>query len=420
MFLKNIVRCTIIIMALAIVVSSAGCENVTKGQSAKVNENIREIQIDFDNDYLIENNSICIKDKKIINDIVSMIHQSRSTIKDDELDNIPKKYNKMTIHKVDGDKKEIFFSYDTVYQKGFIKIGDRILIPQYDFFRYMEDLAVYTELDTNVDEDIINLFKKYDWTVDYKINTIDERLPESFKHSAGEYPTKIYWAYNNEFSKAISMDFSKYLGKTVDVEIYRLREPLPDNLSPMLNARGIVLKSKDKIIGAYIDSGKHNLLACSLDRRSLEDITEKNWDEWVKKYIDYNDKLESKLSKMEPKDIIKEFFDAINHQDKQRAFACLTRKELCKLLSTNLDNHNLYNSLDNYTSLFNMKRVELKDIQREENVENDPHLLEYQIAMYIDFEEPIVEEDGLTTRFILLKKCSAKNGWRIDGICTGP
>lgn len=420
MLFKNAVKWSIVLIALVIAVSSTGCESVTKGQNAKVNKNIREIKIDFKTDRLSENNSLYIKNKKMINDIMSMINQSRSINKNDELDNILKKYNKLTITKADGDKTDIFFSYDPVHQKGFIKVGERKLIPEYDFFRYIEDLTVYQNCDTNVDEDIIDLFKKYDWTVDYKINTIKERLPKNFKHKASEYPTKIYWAYNNEFSKAIGMDFSEHLGKEIVVVIYRLRESLPESLSPMLNARGIVLKLKDEIIGAYIDSGRHNLLACSLDRKTLEDVTEKDWDEWVKGYIDYSDKLELRLSKMHPKDVITEFFDAINRQDRAMIFACLTRKELCKLLSTNLDNQNLYNRLEEHTTLFNIKKAELKNLQKVKNVENDPDLLEYQIEVYIDFEEPIVEEDGLTTRFVLLRKRSAKSGWRIDGICTGP
>ena len=50
--------------------------------------------------------------------------------------------------------------------------------------------------------------------------------------NAGEYPTKIYWAYNNELSKSIGLDFSKFMGTEVWIKIYNLNEPLPEFLKP--------------------------------------------------------------------------------------------------------------------------------------------------------------------------------------------
>lgn len=418
MLLRNIVKGPIIIIALMIIVCGlTGCDNTTKCRTAKAKRDIKDIKIDLKNERSFENKSLYIKDEKMINDIISMINQSRSASKKDELNDVSAKYSKLTINKVDGDKIELFCSYDPVHQKGFVKTGSNYLIPKYDFFRYVEDLAEYSKTDTDLDDSVVDLFKKYDWTVDYRINTIKEKLPKDFKHKASEYPTKIYWAYNNEFSKAIGLDFSEYLGKRVDVEIYRLRESLPESLSPLLNARGIVLKHKGEIIGAYIDSGRHSLLACSLDRKTLKDITDKDWNKWVQKCIDYSDELEIRLSKMQPEDVIKEFFDALNKQDKGTVFACLTRKELCSLLSTNLDNRNLYNRLDESEVLFNIKRADLIGITKVKHVEGDPYSLEYQVKADVDFDEPIVEDDGVIMKSILMKKRSAKSGWRIDGIC---
>ncbi len=70
-----------------------------------------------------------------------------------------------------------------------------------------------------------------------------------------------------------------------------------------MNARGITLKYDGKIIGAYIDAGRHDSFACSPDRKSLKDITNKDWDNWVGDYIDYNSGLETKLPKMGPEDL---------------------------------------------------------------------------------------------------------------------
>ncbi len=102
----------------------------------------------------------------------------------------------------------------------------------------------------------LNCSKKYNWTIDYRVNTIKEKLPSDLKHEAGEHPIKIYWAYNNELSKSIGFDFSKYLGDTVVAEIYTLREPLPEYMKPMLNARGgIVLKKRmERLQGGHIQT----------------------------------------------------------------------------------------------------------------------------------------------------------------------
>ena len=62
-----------------------------------------------------------------------------------------------------------------------------------------------------------------------------------------------------------------------------------------MNARGIVLKSQGKIIGAYIDAGRHDSFACSLDRKSLKDLTNKGWDTWISEYINYNNELDLKI-----------------------------------------------------------------------------------------------------------------------------
>ena len=172
------------------------------------------------------------------------------------------------------------------------------------------------------------MFRKYNWTIDYRVNTFDDTLSSNLIHEAGEYPVKIYWAYNNELSKNIGLDYSKYLGEKVKVDIYRLREPLPDYMKPRMDARGIVLKYDNKIVGAYIDAGRHNCFACALDRKSLNDITGKDWDDWISDYIDYNNELEIKLSKMKPEDIIKQYYDALNRHDQKMQFACLTRQNL--------------------------------------------------------------------------------------------
>lgn len=87
----------------------------------------------------------------------------------------------------------------------------------------------------------------------------------------------------------------------------RLRETLPDFMQNRSGARGIVVRYEDKIIGAYIDAGRHSSFACSLDKKSLENITKKPWDQWISSYMDEQDELENRLSKLTAEEIIKEY-----------------------------------------------------------------------------------------------------------------
>jgi hypothetical protein len=330
------------------------------------------------------------------------------------------KNNKLIVNGTDGSKREITFAYDTLYEIGYIEEDGRKTEPDYSFFRYVADLNEYTNPDTNIELRVIQLFGRYNWTVDYRINTLKEKLPDNLKHKAGEYPVKIYWAYNNELSKDIGLDFTGYLGKDIVIDIYRLREPLPEFLKPRTDARGIVLKYNDEIIGAYIDAGRHDSFACSLNRKSLKDITGKEWEGWIADYIDYEDQLEIKLSQMGPKDIIREYFKALNKHDIKTVWACMTRKSLSKLLASNMDNSKYLFNKDADKIDYNINSAKLLEIRELKEFNDVPGVLEYQVKVNYDFVKPIISDDGVWTRFVILKKESEKSGWRIDGVGTGP
>ncbi|KAJ52712.1 beta-lactamase regulating signal transducer with metallopeptidase domain [Clostridium tetanomorphum] len=359
--------------------------------------------------------NISIKDKKIINDIMSMIENSETVKGKTKLEDMEKMNcngNKLILTKKDGSKEEIFFSFDSLYEFGYVETGGKIKKPKYDFFRYMCNLIEYQKFDTNIEKPVLDLFKKYNWTVDYKINTLKEKLPENLKHNAGEYPVKIYWAYNNELSKQIGLNFRNYLGKNITAEIYILREPLPEFLKPQRNARGVILKYKDKIIGAYIDMGRHYSFACSLDRKSLENITEKNWDQWIENYINYDDELEIKLSKMKPEDIIKEHYKALDKNDTKMQWATITRKTLCQYLTSNMDNHYLFNK-EKDAGDTNIKSVKLLEVKKLDSADNDDKTLIYKATADFKYFEFITSDDGADFHLCTMKKEAEKSGWRI-------
>ncbi len=370
----------------------------------------------------INDNTYNIEDRKMISDMISMLEESQPLTDEYDISKI-REMSKDPNHKlvlVGGNQpiQEFSFVFDTLYEVGYVETDQKRYVPDYSFFRYIDDLGTYKNPDTRIDRQVQELFDKYNWTVDYKINTLTETLPMNLKHRAGEYPVKIYWGYNLELSKEIGLDFSTYLGKEIEVEVYRLREPLPDFLKPRRNARGIVLKYHGELIGTYIDAGRHDSFACSLNRKRLQEITGKNWDEWITDYIDYDDDLEKKLSEMEPEEIITAYFKALDEQDLTMLRACLTRKNLIGELSVNMDSEQLFN-IDRKPD-YNIKHAKLLSIKEVEGIQNEPGMLEYMVEVDFDFKKQITSNDGIAPRFVLIKKEAEKSGWRIDGIGTGP
>lgn len=384
-----------------------------------------EIDVYSDPDGMEE--AIKIKDVKMVSDILMMIGKSQLITDESKIKNMSgmaTKNNKFILIKKSGIKMELSFSSDDpAFAVGYLEIDKNKYDPGFSFFRYIKDLSEYGQFDTNVDNQVRELFKKYDWTINYKVNAMKETLPSNLKHEAGEYPDKLYWAYNSELSKSIGLDYTPYLGNKVDIEIYRLKESLPDYMNPRMNARGIVLKYDGKIIGAYIDAGRHDCFACSLDRKTLKDITNMEWDNWISNYINYNNELEIKLSKMTPEDIIKQYYGAINTHDSKMTFACITRKNICDYLAMNMDNNLLINEGFNDADLdgpANVESAKIIDLREISTINNPKGTKEYEVIIDFKFKKEITSSNGKQPRFIILKKESTKSGWRIESQGTGP
>ncbi|MCO1602024.1 DUF4829 domain-containing protein [Desulfosporosinus nitroreducens] len=183
------------------------------------------------------------------------------------------------------------------------------------------------------------------------------------------------------------------------------------------------MKYNSKIVGAYIDAGRHDCFACSLDRKSLTDFTNKEWDHWISDYINYNNELEIELSKMEPEDIVKQYYKAMNSHDQKMQFACLTRQNLCNYLAANMDNNLLMNA--GYNNVYmdgeqNVKSAKFISLREVSGLGNPKGTVEYAATIEFKFKNEITSNSGKQTRFIILKKESDKSGWRIDSEGTGP
>ena len=432
---KNNTKAILMLLFIFLIVCIQGCGPCRIKPASKElkysenkEESIKNLDIVPENssefDIYEDERRICvIEDKGIINEIISGINHGK--VENMEAGDILKndRTYKSILTTGDGHKIDIYILNDTLYEKGIIAVGNKVVEVDYDIIRYIDSIKEFKNVNLDIKNDAFALFKRYGWTADFMINTMEVRLPQSFMHSAGEYPVKIYWAYNNELSKDIGFDFGNCLGKTVTAEIYRLREPLPEFLKPRKEARGIVIRYEGSIAGAYIDAGRHECFACSLNRKNLEQITGKNFDKWVQGFINYEDRTEVKIAKMQPEEVIKEYFNAVNKHDKNMIFSCLTMKNLCSYLSSNMDNRYLYNKNEKdafYDGYDNIKSVKLISVKKMENMGNPENILEYEVEADYKFDKPITASDGVQPRFILLRKESGKSGWKIDGVGTGP
>jgi len=263
------------------------------------------------------------------------------------------------------------------------------------------------------------LFKKYGWTITSQVHSFDLVLPSTFIHEAGEFPIKLYWAYNHELSRSIGLDFAPYLGEKMRATIYALSEPWPDAMRPDNKARGVTLRAGPKLVGAYIHSWRHYKLNCSLDRKQLAEVVKKSWGEWLDGYVDYDNEIEKRLSAMRPEEIISEYFRALDRHDWTFSRACLTRRYLMDRLPIHTDDRYLYH--EDYAK-GGFKSAKLISVQELPYLAkgNPPGTIEYEVICDCIFENPTTLDDGINYIYMIMERETARGGWKIGSIGTGP
>lgn len=96
----------------------------------------------------------------------------------------------------------------------------------------------------------------------------------------------------------------------------------------------------------------------------------------------------------------------------------MTREYLSQELSTNLDDNCLFNSKDRIDC--NINKAKLLEIKEYDMALNEPGTVEYEVTVDFDYKVPYLTENGISPRYIVLKKETEKGGWRINSIGTGP
>lgn len=315
---------------------------------------------------------IVVTDEKLINEILSFMSKV-TDFEDRDMSGVAVKNQKISFYNSNNEQKIINYSYDNLHNFGEIKYNNEKFNLPYDFFRLINSLDEFKPQNTKVTNDVNELFKKYSWTPSFLISSQRKTLPNNFKYSSENTTEKIYWAYNMELSKDIGLDFSNLNSNDITAEIYSLIEPLPDSFEPLLDARGIVIRHDGRIVGAYIDSGRHEGKAISLKRHTFKEVKKEDLNVWiVDNCIDKTNSLYKDISKMSNEDLIRMHLKAMEENNTNELLATMDVESQISTLFINSDNRKLFNdtrfemNLPDYINSDTIVYIEKMDLGEEE------------------------------------------------------
>jgi hypothetical protein len=226
-------------------------------------------------------------------------------------------------------------------------------------------------------------------------------------------------------SKAIGFDIVPYLGQTVQASLYQLNELLPEVFRPYTKARAVVLTLEGKIIGAWIDQGRHYGFACSLNRKRFEEIGGLGWSKWLSSsgVVDVSKEKESKFATMTPEEIIKVYYTALDAHDYQTANAVRSRRALTHDLFVNMfDDEALFNQQEDasFTQwMANIKSAKLLNVTPS-NGNHDSLVYAAEVNFqFVNPNFPTIPE-GKNIQFVVVHKEIEELGWRIEEFNTSP
>lgn len=325
-----------------------------------------------------ENDSkpILILDKHLIDEILNDLNgvtYYKDKNKDKNTNGVILKSQSINFYNGDGEQKIISYSYDSTHNVGNIEYNNEKFNVEHDFFRLISSLEEFRPQYSKVPNDVNELFKKYNWTPSFLISSQQKTIPNNFKYSSEDTVEKLYWAYNIELSKDIGLDFSNLKSKEITAEIYNLTEPLSDELEDtLLSTRGIIIRYEGKIVGAYIDSGRHEGNAISLKRHSFKEVIKEDLSSWIEdNCIDKSNSLYIDVSKLSNEDLIKMYIKAIKENNAKVLLTTMDVESKISTLFINLDNHKLFNdskfemNLPDYID--NSKIVYMENLDLKEN-----------------------------------------------------
>lgn len=369
-------------------------------------------------------NDIATNASKVVDFVDSVLQASLTPAGEADLDNNhTNKYMIELSGGTGGYNCELY--YDTLYNKAYIARGGDLFEVSTDFARYIDSLFenALTGINTYmVKADAEELFQKYGWTLDYRIGAVSTRL-KNIRTLSDFDPNAYYFAYHNVLSKDIGLDMSGYSNTDIDVEIYRVYESMPEAFYPIQNCRGIVVRSNDQIIGAFISAGRHSTFnACSLKGNGFETITGKTLNEWLADMVQ-PEEFEASLSKLEPEQVIEKYFAALADKDAKTASYCISKETLLDYLSTNIPNDELFNKTvvlpltvpitGGESGFDNLRSAKL--LKTELLGEPDEYTRVFRVTVDLRYKKDVVINSGEQHWDCYMVYESPQTGWKIGG-----
>lgn len=361
-------------------------------------------------------------DSKIVAYIDTTLRTSLTSAQEVELNkNYINQYTIKLSNEIGGYSSGLY--YDTLHDKAYIAQNGGLFEVSTDFARYIDSFLENANITVHIDANVVDLFRDYSWTLDYQISEIKYKL-NKFKVLSAFDPGTYYFAYNNELSKDIGLDLNEYATADVDVEIYRIHEPMPQEFHPIENARGIVVKNGGKIIGAFISAGRHSAFnACSLKGNSFEKVTGQTLYEWLADRIE-RDGIEKRLSELEPEQIIEEYFAALDQKNVETARYCISKKTLLENLTINMPKDELFNERNGLpltdanigakSSFDNPKSAKL--LKTELIKEPDKNTKVFRVTVDLQYNEEWTVSNGEQYWDCRMVYESPQTGWKIEGL----
>ena len=413
---KGIVKTIIVSLILVLVFSSCDGTTISKDEQRK-NNIYDKVKVAMALDYPVGEQEIFeTVDAEFIYDIERIVENDKIYEGENpDLDGVEK--FEISLYKEEQEKNYILW-YDDLYDKAFLEKEGRLFVAKEDDARYIWLLFYAPDISkTGMDIGAIELFKGYGWTLDYLIGKKDIVM-KNIEEVTGFDENAYYFAYNNELSKDIDLDMTDSFNKEVTAEIYRIREALPKEFFPIKDARGIVIKYNQNIVGAYISAGRHNLFdSCSLEGNSFERIikdTAGDLQKWIQKVEKPND-IEKELCSKEPEDVIREYYLALDAKDGKRADICISRAENLSALTVNMPDYELFNDEDTVPidgGVENIKSSKLINIEKISGNSSKGNRT-YRVESDMEFYEIVTVSNGIQSWDCEMIYESEQTGWKI-------
>lgn len=308
---------------------------------------------------------VYIKDKYIINDYLNLL--SKNIKKSNGEMSGGSVNNQKLVFYTDNETVEVNYSYDDLYNFGFITYKGEDIYLDYDFFRLISNTQRYSPKESSIDESARKLFKKYNWTPSFLIANHKIKISDDLKYAPEKGIDEVYWAYKLQFSRSIGLDFSNLLGEEVNAEVYYLLEPFPNLGTSIVDANAVILRHNKKIVGAYIDSGISNTSTCSLDRKSFKEITGLIIEDYlIQNHIDPNSKLNKEAEKLSTEELIKAYYKSQSDKDVSKYLSTLDMEAIVSLLDADEFGiqGELFNALDKNHKIFkHANETEVLDVK---------------------------------------------------------